>query len=356
MSDVSLASALSLNEATDLVQHTGVDLSYLFVGEMGIGKSYMLYELGRRMPEYECVYAEAPTFDTSDVTGVPFTEKVNGIKITRFAPNAMLNLHKDKPVIFMVDEIGKAPRSVQNTFLRLFHERRVGEYALREGSIVFATSNLAVEGLGDHIQDQFRNRGSVVEIRKPCAEEWITWAMRHDIHPVVIAWVKRYPRCLASYRDGEGNPYINYPNHPKNAFVSPRSLHKASFIIAKRDRLPVHVTRAAIAGCLGDSAANDMMAFAEAHDRLPSWEAIIAAPDTTPVPDHKDFAANFISVFSAISSVDKDTMGPWMTYCQRLPKEYQGVFALNVLTSPARRIAQSTRPFIDWASANHWLV
>lgn len=356
MSDANVVDVLSLNEATDLVQHTGQDVSYLFLGEMGIGKSHMLYELGKRMPEYQCMYAEVPTFDTSDITGVPFTEVVNGVKVTRFAPNAMMNVQSNKPVLFLADEIGKGSRPVQNTFLRLFHEHRFGEHALPDRSIVFATSNLAVEGLGDHVQDHFRNRGSVIELRKPNAEEWIIWAMANGIHPVIIAWVKKFPRCLASYRDGDGNPYINYPTKPSKAFVSPRSLHKSSHIMWQRDKLPNHVTRIAIAGCVGVSAANDIMTFADTYDRLPSWEAIVASPDTAYVPDNKDFAGNFVSVFSAVSLVDRKTMAPWMAYCQRLPKEYQGVFALNVLTSPARNVALNNRAFVTWATQNHWLV
>lgn len=356
MSDIKPSQVVSLAEATDLVQYTGDSVSYLFLGEMGIGKSYMLYELGSRMPGYQCMYADAPTFDTSDLTGVPFVEEINGVRVTRFAPNFLLNIHDRKPVLFMIDEIGKAPRMTQNSFMRLFHERRIGEYALPVGSRVFATSNLAAEGLGDHVQSQFRNRGSVCEIRKPNAEEWIVWAMDNEIHPVITAWVKRFPRCLASYKDGEGNPYINYPNKPIVACVTPRSLHNASFIMHQRANITPNAAHVALAGCVGVSAASDIMTFAATYDRLPSWESIIAAPTRAPVPDHKDFAANFVSIFSAISLVTQKTMTPWMAYCERLPKEYQGVFALNILKSPARAAALGTRAFVDWATQNHWMV
>lgn len=356
MKDIKLGTTVSLAEASSLIQHTGQNVSYLFLGEMGIGKSHMLYELGAVMPEYRCVYAEAPTFDTGDVTGVPFKETINGVQVTRFAPNSMMNIHHDKPVLFMIDEIGKASRPVQNTFLRLFHERRIGEYALPERSIVFATSNLAAEGLGDHVQDHMRNRGSVVEIRKPNAEEWITWALANDIDAVVIAWVKKFPHCLASYRDGDGNPYIYYPTKTTKAFVTPRSLHKASYILKQRAKLTPTAIRAALVGCVGDSAATDLLTFAETHDRLPSWDTIVQSPQSAAVPSAQDFAANFVTVFSAIQLVDRKTMAPWMTYCGRLPKEYQGVFALNVLTSPNRAVALNDRAFVVWATQNHWLV
>ena len=63
MNDIKPSNTVSLSEAANLVRYTGQDVSYLFLGEMGIGKSYMLYELGKQMPDYQCMYAEAPTFD-----------------------------------------------------------------------------------------------------------------------------------------------------------------------------------------------------------------------------------------------------------------------------------------------------
>jgi len=357
MAEVRMGSTVSLAEAADLVQHVGQHVSFILQGEMGMGKSAMLNTLQQRMPGYRCVYAETPTFDVSDISGVPFTEIINGVKVTSFAPNSMLNIQSDKPIIFMADEIGKAQRPVQNAMLRLLHELKVGDHALPAGSIAFATTNLAAEGLGDAIQSHAMNRCSFVTVRKPNAEQWIPWAMGNGVHPVIIAWVKKFPHCLASYMDGvEGNPYIFYPGKTTRPFVSPRSLEKASHIMYQRGLLGENATQAAIAGSLGETAATDIMTFAQTFDRIPSWDAVVAAPDTCKVPSTGDFAANFVTVFSAISLVEGDTFTAWMTYCKRLPKEYQGVFALNVLVSPKRAAALSTRAFVVWATSNHWLV
>lgn len=357
MAEVTMGTTVTLDEAADMVQHVGQDVTLVFQGEMGMGKSSLLTMLGSRLPGYRQVYADLPTFDVSDISGVPFTELVKGMKVTSFAPNAMLNLQHGEPVIFMVDEIGKASRPVQNSMLRLLHEGKVGEYSLPAGSIRFATTNLAAEGLGDMVQAHAMNRVAYVTVRKPNAEQWLKWGMANNIHPVVLAWVKRYPMCLDSYMDGvEGNPYIFYPGKTNKPFVSPRSLHKASHIMHKRSLIGDNATTAGLCGTVGQSAGSDMMNFAQTYDRLASWEVIIATPDTARVPDVQDFAANFVTVFSAITLVDKQSFTPWMTYLQRLPKEYQGVFALQVLASPKRSIAIETRAFAVWAAANQYLV
>ena len=357
MAEVRMGTTVSLDEATNMVQYAGDKVSFIFQGEMGMGKSAMLWELSRRMPEYRAVYAELQTMDVSDLGGIPYTEIINGVKVTRFAPNAFLNIQSDKPVLFMADELGKSPRPTQNSALRLLHEKKSGEYSLPEGSIVFATTNLAAEGLGDAIQAHALNRCSLVTVRKPNAAKWIPWAMANGIHPVLIAWVKRYPMCLDSYMDGkEGNPYIYYPGKTTKSFVTPRSLEKASHILWVQDKLGDNATQAGIAGAMGEAGARDLMSFVHTNHMLPAWDVICTQPDTCAAPPPEDFAACFISVFTAITLVERDTFTPWMTYCQRLPKEYQGVFALNVLTSPKRALALSNRAFVVWATDNHWMV
>ena len=63
-----------------------------------------------------------------------------------------------------------------------------------------------------------------------------------------------------------------------------------------------------------------------------------------------------VTVFSGISLVTKETMTPFMTYLKRLPKEYQGVFALNIQASPKRGVALANRAFIVWATENEWMM
>ena len=109
MSEVTLGAVVSLAEAADMVEHIGPNLSYIFQGEMGIGKSAILQTLSTRpsLSGYRFVYAETQTFDVGDVSGCPFTELINGVKVTRFAPNILTGVHEDKPIIFMADEIGE---------------------------------------------------------------------------------------------------------------------------------------------------------------------------------------------------------------------------------------------------------
>ena len=353
-----MQNTISLNEAKNLIATVGQHVTIMLQGGMGIGKSSLLWDLAKQHSDtHDAVYIDMTTKDLADLSGVPYVEERNGVKITHFAPNSELKLHNKKPVILMLDEYGKAMRPVQNTALRLMLERKMGELSLPEGSIVFGTTNKTGEGLGDMIQPHARNRLSFVTVRSPNADEWCEWAMNNDVEPVVIAWVNQNPQCLASFDEGgqEDNQYIYHPNKPVMAFVTPRSLTKASHIIKHRATLGTNATIAGVAGCAGESAARDMMAYAVLADQLPTRESIIKDPTKAKLPTEGNAAASFITIYSALAWVDKDTFDQWMVYLQRMAKEFQAVFCMNIGRGPRRDIALANRSFVNWASREHYM-
>jgi hypothetical protein len=359
MSQVQSQVRVSLAEAHNLIATCGAEVTIMLQGGMGIGKSSLLWGLAEQFRDtHDAVYMDMTTKDIADLSGVPYIEERNGIKVTHFAPNSELKLHNKKPIILMLDEFGKAMRPVQNTALRLMLERKMGEDALPAGSIVFGTTNKTGEGLGDNIQPHARNRISFVTVESPDHEQWCEWAVSNGVEAEVIAWVSQNPQCLASFDDGgqEDNHYIYHPNKPAMAFCTPRSLTKASSIIKHRGTLGTNATIAGVSGCVGESAARDMMAYAALADKLPTWDSIVRNPETAKLPADGDAAASFITIYSALARVDKASFDPWMVYCQRMAKEFQAVFCLNVVKAPARSFALANRSFVLWATQNHWML
>ena len=276
----------------------------------------------------------------------------------RSAPNARFMMHEDKPVIVMLDEIGKAMKSVKNVLLTLMLEHRIGDHYLPEGSIVFGTTNLMAEGVGDLMEAHARNRVCFITVAKPDADEWIdNFAVPNELDPTVIAWVKQFPQCLASFTDGSqrDNPYIFTPTKAgQTAFVTPRSLEKASQVSSRRSILGESVTISMLTGIIGESAARDMQSFFTVADKLPTWDTIIKAPETTLIPT--DTVAKCILVFSALSRVEGDSLAKWMTYLQRLDMEWQALFAKSIVASNSKQsMAISNTEFRAWALKNQWV-
>ena len=356
MSVINFGKTISLSEFTTAVCEVGHLVTLVGEGEMGIGKSAVLKEIAKRMPTHLPAYIDCTLLDLGDFA-LPYTVEENGMRVTRFAPNARFRFHEGKPVIIMLDEIGKAMGAVKNVLMTLMNEFRIGDHYLPEGSIVFATTNLGMENLGDLLQPHQRNRVCSVRIRKSDADEWINdYALSNGIVPEIIAWVKQFPHCLAAGDDPSqrDNPYINVIGRANTgAVVTPRSLEKASYIAQRRSTLGDALTISMLSGVLGESAARDMQAFFTVVDKLPTWDAIIASPSTAKLPD--DTIARCICVFSAITRVEKDTLSKWMTYVNRMDKEWQALFAKSVMKSPKQAFCVMNKEFRDWALANEWL-
>jgi hypothetical protein len=356
MSVINFGHSVSLSEFAKGIGVVGQGVTIIGQGEPGIGKSASLKVLQQSYPEYEIAYIDCTLLDLGDFA-LPFTTEESSMRVTRFAPNARFKMHLGKPVIVMLDEIGKAMKAVKNVLLTLMLEHRIGDNHLPAGSIVFGTTNLLTDGVGDMLEAHARNRVALVTVRKPDADEWIDWAISNDVAPEVIAWVKQFPHALASYTDAsqKDNPYIFNPTRAgMGAVVTPRSLEKASHIAKRRSELGDALTISLLTGTIGESASRDMQAFFTVVDKLPTWDAILASPNTAKLPD--DTVARCILVFSAITRVEKESLAKWMTYLQRMDKEWQALFCTSVMKSASKQaFCVMNKEFKEWALANQWL-
>ena len=134
-----------------------------------------------------------------------FSELDQNGQFVRFVTNEELGLHIDGPVIIMIDEFGKANRSVQNALLCLMYERKMGSRHLHPESIVYATTNLGAEGVGDLLPPHQRNRFCVLTVKKWTNEQWMEWAINNQIEPQVILFAKENPEIFQSFTEVE-NP------------------------------------------------------------------------------------------------------------------------------------------------------
>ena len=261
----------------------------------------------------------------------------------------------------MIDEFGKANPAVKNALLRLILERKIGSYTLHPDSIVFATTNLGSEGVGDLLPAHARNRITVVETKKPTAMEWVEWGIGNGVDHTILGWAKETPEVMQDFRDvpnPDDNPYIFHPQAvDRVAFCTPRSLHAASDILQNRGGLDDDTLTAALIGTIGARAAMDFMSFLKLADQLPTLESIKKDPDNAKVPTSA--SATCMVVFRSLTSIDREWVDAWMTYMQRLDTEAQGLFANGVRSSKYSKDKQSlvmqNKQFTQWAMDNNYM-
>ena len=258
--------ALSLDQIANAIATVGHQRTILVQGHMGNGKSSLLNTLADRFPTHTPCYFDCTTKDLGDLS-IPSLNTEQGY--VTYLPNEELGLHLDKPVILMIDEYGKANPSVKNALLRDMLERN----RFPEGSIIFATTNLGAEGVGDLLPPHARNRITVVTARKSTSDEFIDWGISNGVDHSVLGFVREFPQVLQGFEDvknPDDNPYIFHPKQQRAAFITPRSLEAASDVLKLRDQYDDHTLTALLMGTIGDRGAMDMMAFVKLADQLPT--------------------------------------------------------------------------------------
>jgi energy-coupling factor transporter ATP-binding protein EcfA2 len=347
---------LNINQCANLVANIAQHTTVLIEGPSGTGKSSILHLLAERFPNHRPVYIDCTQIDVGDIQ-IPAVD--HATKTSTFYPNDVFGVHDTQPRVICLDEFGKASRPVQNALLPVLLDRRVGHRPLPEGSIVFGTTNLASEGVGDTMQMHVRNRMSVVTMRKPTAPEWVEWGVANGVHHAVLAWVTDTPQVLAeedTVMTPAENPYIFHRQEQRKAFVTPRSLAAVGRMLNCREALgDDDAMRCALAGAMGARAALDLMAYVELADGLPTWASIINAPEQAKLPITP--TTNMMTVHRAVHRVDKDTLDNVLVYMNRLPKELQAVFATNLLRQKHKSAWSAlNREFTNWCIANSWIL
>lgn len=358
MNNATTMYALGLDQIANMIKVGGHIRTVLVQGHMGTGKSSLLRTLSHDLPKHTPCYFDCTTKDLGDIM-LPKLKDLEGNDFVRFAANEELGVHlHDTPIILMIDEYGKANPAVKNALLRLMLERQVGSYTLHPDSIVFATTNLGGEGVGDLLMPHARNRITVVTSRKPEQMEWIEWGVNNGIDHALLGFCRDNPQLFHSFEDvtrPDDNPYIYHPQAQRQSFVTPRSLEAASDWLKMRDHMDQQSLTAALMGTVGDRAAMDLMAFVSLADQLPSLQSIKEEPETAQVPTSA--AAVCMIVYRTLASIEADWLDNWMTYLNRLDKEAQGLFA-NGVRAPryhAQGTVMTNRKFTQWARENGYL-
>lgn len=361
MAIINFGSAISLKQAALLIT-TAPKIRVHMEGPPGIGKSSILDMIRELCPNHMVAEPiDAPTLVLGD-TGMPVVDRER--MLTNYAPNSRFMISQaiaaNKPVVIMIDEFTKASGQVRNMLHSLLEVKpRLGDLYLPEGSIVFTTGNLTGDGVGDTMLAHTRNRMTVVRIQPPTSEELLDWGVRTGrLHPVMMAFIKAYPQVLASHTDlGEAeNPYIYNPKASQKAYFTPRAAERASEILKQRDVLDDTLLTHSLIGTLGEATARDLTAYIDYQDDLPKWADIVANPDTARIPSGP--GACSVLVFSAITRITKESIDPFMTYLERLDKEWQATFAINVSKAPDKVdiVFNRSKKFHAWLLANEDLL
>lgn len=345
---------LSFTQTVNLIKAIGDTRTVIVKGENGIGKTALFHHL-KRDPDFAHHIHVDPIDCTQLSDGsvwMPDIDRESGI--SRELPNERFGVSRQnqkgingaRPALIFLDEIEKARQFIKDVLAPIVYDRRVGNYHMPEGSVVFCATNLSVEGLGDSMQAHLRNRLTVVHMRKPTLEEWKQYEMsRPEPCDVMLAFAEEYPQLFDSFLDYEvggkyagkdqerDNPFIFNPRITQTAYATPRSLSAASLIVNRRDLMDTETLQAALEGTVGQSTAEALSAYIRFGSDNPSFDEVRANPTKARVAESP--VAQIVMMFKLVTnSQDRDDVEASCLYVARMREEMQALFVRTVAASP----------------------
>ena len=191
----------------DFLLHVASVRPVFIWGPPGIGKSSLVEQFAMEVG-LDVVTLLGTQLAPEDLIGVP---QISDGK-SRFCPPEQI-AREDAYLLFL-DELNASSTEVQKAFYSLIHDRRLGNYKLHKNSVVIGAGNRQHDqAITRQMSSALINRMVHVELQ-PESKDWLAWALKNDIHPDIIEYVKMRPEQLFSQ-----------PPKTQEPFSTPRSWH-----------------------------------------------------------------------------------------------------------------------------------
>jgi hypothetical protein len=311
----------------------------MLTGKPGMGKTAMIESICRD-EQLSFIDFRLALRDPVDVGGMRVPDTKTGL-MKWYQPSELPDVkrHGEKGLLTL-DEINAVPMSLQVVAYGIIQERRIGDWHMPEGWSTIA--------LGNHLTD----RAGAQRMSTALANRFL----HLNVEPDLDSWIKQYgaehvdARYVAFLRF-RPNLFHVMPDSPdEKAFPSARSHTAAAQFIDEPAAVRLHL----FSGAIGNAAAGELEAFLRVFERLPTIDQILTDPNGAKLPDEHDPATQYAVVGAIARNMTRKTIGPFMQYASRLPREFQ-IVAMHDATKRDESLTR-TAEYGQWAVANSDMV
>lgn len=304
-------------------------LPILIKGAPGIGKSDIVNQVAVEL-NMNLIISHPVVSDPTDYKGLPGI--VDGK--AEFLPFGDLRLLIDakKPTICFLDDLGQAPAVVQAACMQLILARQIDGHKISKHVVFIAATNRRKDRAGvTGILEPVKSRFASIICLEADSDEWIEWALQHDVPAELIGFIHFRPSLLNS--EEVSSEIVNHP--------CPRTIAYAGKLI--QAGLDSHEV---LAGAIGEGAAAELVGFIKVYKNLPNISAILIDPVNTVVPS--DPAALYAVVAALVEKSTEDNADRIFTYGNRLQADFSVLLVRDMIRKNSK--IQNTTSFIGWAT------
>ena len=268
----------------------------LLRGAPGVGKSTIVRTIANKL-NIGFVDVRLAEMERVDFAGLPsVADGTTEWNVPSFWPR-----DPDSKGIILLDEITSAPADVQVAAYQIVLDRKISNsnYKLPNGWFIVAAGNrtndrAVVKTMSSALANRFMHFEVAANI-----EDWILWAVAHDIHPSVTGYLRYRPESL--FKMDAQNLEMGWP--------SPRSWERVSNV------LPMFgtnedVLRKAVYGLVGNNVGVEFMEFHRINEQFDDVLEMLTNPKAeVKIPKEIDRKYALVSAVSYLlwnGKTDKD--------------------------------------------------
>lgn len=278
--------------------------------------------------------------DPTTYSGQPVSYKSeSGVIKADFIPyNKLAQLVRtETPLVCIIDDIGQATPAVQNAVGNLIYTRTVGRSIISDKVRFLLTTNRRQDGSGvGAFMEQLKSRCHAILEIEPDADSWVDWALGNDIDFRLIAFIRNFKDFVHKFVPSRD--IRNYPCFRTLKYVS-------DWLKAGVEDLDI------IAGAVGDEFALQFTAFLQVFADLPTFDAIVAAPDKAKLPTKP--ASLYAVIGLMIHNLDDHNFDLCIEYAKRFKDAARSEFLELFLADAVRKVPDvaNTRAYVEAKAA-----
>jgi hypothetical protein len=298
-------------------------------GPPGGGKTTIVHEAAEEMA-VPVVEKHMPTMLVEDF-GILFPK--DGDDMLRYRLPEWFPVKGKAPErgILLFDDRNQAGADLQKVLANICQARTLHGGHLPDGWMVISTGNRQSDRAGaNRVLSHLRDRETVYELETHL-DDWTAWAIRHNVKPEVISYIRFVPGALHDFD----------PQRDQNA--TPRS-----WVEGVSDVLGTVSSEAeyeSFKGAVGEGRAAEFVGFLRVYRKLPNPDAILLNPTTSDVPTDP---ATLYALSGALAQRATDSnFDRVCTYVERMAPE----FSVLTVSYACRRDPDlaNTQAFTKWS-------